>query len=192
MPGFAIARLRYSLTPSALLTHLTHTVHGHTVQGGTWHGTLFGGGHHGQHGHTVSATCGLVPHVPGHSPGGATEAPTYILPADFWAVVSDEAKSGGQPSVARRGGLVHLFTQLSDALLRPAAGDGLRRTWTVPDVRVGGVPAEVVFSGLAPTGLNWAWQISLRIPESTDLGNAVPIEVTIDGRNLRAAVSIAE
>lgn len=196
--GFAIARLRYSTATSALLTHLTHTVHGHTVQGGGPHGTLLGGAHHGQHGHGVQVSCGAVPHIPGHSPAGVTEAPTETSDPAFWVAVSEDgsvsgapATSNGQRLAVRRGSLLYLFGSSTGLVLQPPDEEGLRRTLTLPDVRIGGVPAEVIFSGLAPAAFDSAWQLGVRIPEAADTGNSVGVEVSHDGRSLRAgAVAI--
>jgi uncharacterized protein (TIGR03437 family) len=55
-------------------------------------------------------------------------------------------------------------------------------TASTPFVTVGGVPATVAFSGLAP-GLVGLWQLNVIIPLNAPTGNAVPLAVSIGGQN---------
>ena len=64
----------------------------------------------------------------------------------------------------------------------PASGnDPLYVTAFTPTVTIGGVPAVVEFSGLAP-GYVGLWQLNVRIPANAPTGNAVPLVVTAEGR----------
>jgi uncharacterized protein (TIGR03437 family) len=49
-----------------------------------------------------------------------------------------------------------------------------------PVVTVGGVPAVVTFSGLAPGGVG-LYQVNVQVPDGTPAGDAVPVIVTIGG-----------
>ena len=57
-------------------------------------------------------------------------------------------------------------------------------TTGVPVVRIGGVTAKVVYSGLAP-GRKGAWQIDVLAPEDAPAGSAVPVEISYEGERLR-------
>ena len=59
----------------------------------------------------------------------------------------------------------------------------LARTTVEPLVTIGGVPAQVTFSGLAP-GFAGLYQVTVRMPEGVAAGERVPLVV-----RLGAAVS---
>lgn len=72
----------------------------------------------------------------------------------------------------------------------PAGGNPLYRTVLSPAVTVGGVPAEIVFSGLAPgfAGLN---QINIRTPASVPAGDDVAVRVSMpNGMSDTATIAI--
>jgi uncharacterized protein (TIGR03437 family) len=67
----------------------------------------------------------------------------------------------------------------------PATGaaalvDPLSYTTTVPDVTLGGVAAQVVFSGLAP-GFVGLYQVNVKVPEEAPSGNAIQVVLTLGG-----------
>src|SRR5262249_693828 len=73
----------------------------------------------------------------------------------------------------------------------PSPADPLSFTLTKPEVTIGGVPAEVTFSGLAPflVSVN---QINASVPATAPTGDAVAVSVTIGGvaaNNVTMAVS---
>lgn len=53
-------------------------------------------------------------------------------------------------------------------------------TTTTPIVMVGGAPATVLFSGLAP-GLVGAYQINASVPTESAKGDSVPVGLSIAG-----------
>ncbi|WP_180541243.1 glycoside hydrolase family 3 C-terminal domain-containing protein [Nevskia soli] len=71
----------------------------------------------------------------------------------------------------------------------PAPSNPLAVTTTLPDVTIGGIPAHVVFSGLAP-GFVGVYQINARVPGSAPVGSAVPVVISMNGA-LSNAVTIA-
>lgn len=76
-------------------------------------------------------------------------------------------------------------TGLGAVVNRPASGavapaDPLATTTTTPVVTIGGVPATVSFSGLAP-GFVGLYQVNVQVPQSTATGNAVPVILTMSG-----------
>jgi uncharacterized protein (TIGR03437 family) len=71
------------------------------------------------------------------------------------------------------------------------ANDGqLHQTTTLPQVSVGGVNAQVVFSGMTPQFVG-VYQINIVIAAGTPTGNAVPVQITMNGVTSRPDVTIA-
>ncbi|MGD0046950.1 MAG: family 20 glycosylhydrolase [Bryobacteraceae bacterium] len=62
----------------------------------------------------------------------------------------------------------------------PAPVTPLAETTTKPTVVIGGAPASVQFSGLAP-GLVGAYQVNAVVPSSSATGDAVPVTISIGG-----------
>ena len=92
--------------------------------------------------------------------------------------------------------LLHSLTRAPIALATGApapfvtsANDPLYVTSYTPTVTLGGVPAAVEYSGLAP-GYVGLWQLNVRIPLNAPTGNAVPLLVTAEGR-VSNAVTVA-
>ena len=56
----------------------------------------------------------------------------------------------------------------------------LASTVTSPTVTIGGLPAGVSFSGLAPGSVG-LYQVDVQIPGDAAPGDAVPVELTIGG-----------
>jgi uncharacterized protein (TIGR03437 family) len=180
-----------------------HTVHGHisTVPPGHFAGVAVSHEHHGQHGHTVAVGANCPPHAPGHSPGlqadpadglfSANAAPA--APESEFMVARNQA---GDIAPTLRGTVVQLFgsaaglflgerdDQPAYHLMPPASGSPLYYTTSLPQVRIAGVPAEVLFSGLAP-GLNGVWQINVLVPEESPAGK-VPVAVSYEGQEVRS------
>jgi len=73
-----------------------------------------------------------------------------------------------------------------------AAGSGsnLQRTVATPVVTVGGVQAQVLFSGLAP-GFVSENQIDILLGSGTPTGSAVPVQITMNGVTTSDQVTIA-
>lgn len=63
---------------------------------------------------------------------------------------------------------------------QPAGASPLSNTVNTPVVFIGGVQAQVLFSGLAP-GFAGAYQVNAVIPSGTPAGNSVPVQITIGG-----------
>ncbi len=80
----------------------------------------------------------------------------------------------GEPLIVWATGHGELSDPLDEG--QPASGI-LYTTKAKPRVTIGGVEAEVLFSGLTP-GLAGVWQINVRIPNDAPLGANVPLVVT--------------
>ena len=61
-----------------------------------------------------------------------------------------------------------------------AAVDFTSITINVPDVNIGGLPAEVLSSSLVP-GIVGVYQVSIRIPASLAFGAGIPVKLSISG-----------
>jgi uncharacterized protein (TIGR03437 family) len=61
-------------------------------------------------------------------------------------------------------------------------GDGVAITKAIPAVTIGGQPANVLFSGLAP-GLVGIYQVNVSIPPEVAIGDSVPVSMQIGGTN---------
>ena len=76
-------------------------------------------------------------------------------------------------------------TGLGDVTTRPPLGsatpaDPLASTLVTPVVTIGGAPATVSFSGLAP-GFVGLYQVNVQVPATAPPGAAVPLVLTIGG-----------
>jgi len=119
-------------------------------------------------------------------------------PLDFVAAVNQDGDSGP----ARRGTVLQLFgsarglfigdqhDQPAEGFTPPASGSPLYQTTTLPQVRIGGAVAKVLFSGLAP-GLTGAWQINVVVPEEVGAGT-LPVAINYEGDELRSIDVVVE
>ncbi len=103
-------------------------------------------------------------------------------------VVSIAAPVGAFPDSrpAKRGEIIQLYgTGLGTVANRPSTGfpastTVLSRTLTDPTATLGGNPAPVQFSGLAPGSVG-LYQVNVTIPADAVTGDAVPVQITIGG-----------
>jgi uncharacterized protein (TIGR03437 family) len=102
---------------------------------------------------------------------------------------------GSRP--AKIGEFISIYaTGLGDVTNRPGLGAAspsspLARTIATPVVTIGGVPATVSFSGLAP-GFVGLYQINAQIPAATLTGPDIPIVLTVGGvTSNTAAIAVA-
>ncbi|MCU1330294.1 MAG: repeat containing protein, partial [Bryobacterales bacterium] len=90
-----------------------------------------------------------------------------------------------QPAVAGTSAISIYCTGLGPVTNQPGTGEAasattLSGTIVPPTVTIGAVPAEVLFSGLAP-GFVGLYQINARVPIGAPAGEAVPLVVSIGG-----------
>jgi len=99
------------------------------------------------------------------------------------------AQANSIPGVASqpvaRGGFITIYATGLGAVNNPPgtgqpAVDGSSTTTTTPQVSVGGVPAQVTFSGLSP-GFVGLYQVNVQIPQAAPTGDAVPVTLSIGG-----------
>ena len=115
--------------------------------------------------------------------GGTGQASTLIAGTASLAAPSG-AFSNSRP--AKVGEYISIYaTGLGDVSNRPAAGAAsptspLSYTVAAPEVTIGGVPAPVIFSGLAP-GFVGLYQINVQVPDGVPTGAEVPTVFKIGG-----------
>jgi uncharacterized protein (TIGR03437 family) len=139
-----------------------------------------------QGGSKSTLTVLLKPYAPAlftTNEGGTGQASTLIAGTALLAAPKD-AFPGSRP--ARIGEYISIFaTGLGDVSNRPAPGAAspaspLATTLAMPEVTVGGAPAAVTFSGLAP-GYAGLYQINVQVPDGAPTGPDVPVVLTIGG-----------
>jgi uncharacterized protein (TIGR03437 family) len=137
---------------------------------------------------TVSASAPAIYNIGGQAiainADGSLAAPAASIPG-----FSTHPAKIGDP-----GGLTILATGMG-AVDQPItdganSADQTRNTLTQPTVLIGGVAAQVTFSGLSPqfVGIN---QINVMIPAGTPTGNAVSLQIQVNGTVNSNPVSIA-
>ena len=116
------------------------------------------------------------------NPDGALAAPAGALPP----YASHPASPGGTIIVLATG----LGATDSPIPSGQPSSDALRQTTTVPTVLVGGIPAQVAFSGLSPQfpAVN---QLNIVIPVGVQSGSAVPIQLSVGGIVTTSQLTIA-
>lgn len=104
------------------------------------------------------------------------------------AASNADFSSNSGSNAAEAGGVISLFATGLGATSPPfvtgqagATQEPLNRTVQHPVVTVGGVPAIVPYSGLAP-GFVGLYQVNVTIPPGTAPGSFVPVQLTINGR----------
>lgn len=102
------------------------------------------------------------------------------------AVLNQNFSLNSSTVVALRGDTVQIYATgpgaYKDAVTDGGAAPGtpLNETRSTPQVFIGGIPATVSFSGLAP-GFAALWQINAKVPEQTFITGRVPVVVFMDG-----------
>ena len=117
----------------------------------------------------------------------AAQSPGVFLVGDTPAVQDSSFNLITASNPAKRGqGIVIYANGLGPVDKRPVSGDptsntGLTSTMTIPVVTIGGVRADVIFSGLTP-GIVGLYQINVVVPASAPTGSQ-PLVVSVNGVN---------
>jgi uncharacterized protein (TIGR03437 family) len=77
-------------------------------------------------------------------------------------------------------------TPLATGAVAPADGSTLYETIATPIVKIGGVPAKVLFSGIAP-GTAGEYQVNFQVPAGVPEGDAVPVTISMPGSSTGTA-----
>ncbi|HYE75118.1 MAG TPA: hypothetical protein VEF04_17385, partial [Blastocatellia bacterium] len=91
--------------------------------------------------------------------------------------------ANGQGSLLLNAASLELIS-LASGFPAPANANPLYITAASPTVTIGGVPATVSFSGLAP-GYVGLWQINVQIPHNAPVGNDVPLVINFGDKASR-------
>jgi uncharacterized protein (TIGR03437 family) len=119
-------------------------------------------------GNTIRAAVGA------HAPGVFA----VVHAADGAPVSGTRPASSGSVLVIYANGLGPVQPATTTGQAAPA--DPLSRTQTAPTVTVGGVPAEIIFSGLTP-GFVGLYQMNVRLGTNVPAGSETPLVVTAGG-----------
>lgn len=82
-------------------------------------------------------------------------------------------------------GATNRLLTLPSGFPAPVEGNPLYLTAGIPSVTIGGVIAQVAFSGLAP-GYVGLWQLNVKIPDDSPTGGAVPLVISFKEKTSRA------
>jgi uncharacterized protein (TIGR03437 family) len=82
-----------------------------------------------------------------------------------------------------------LGNQIRTGDVAPANGSTLYKTVDTPVVKIGGLDAQVVFSGVAP-GFAGLYQVNVVVPAGAPIGDDVPVIVTMGGASDQATIAI--
>ncbi|HEV3329627.1 MAG TPA: thrombospondin type 3 repeat-containing protein [Bryobacteraceae bacterium] len=121
--------------------------------------------------------------------------PAVAINQDVTVAQMPNAIAGVTGTPAEIGGILTIYaTGLGAVDVDISTGfdstDQLRNTLVTPTVLIGGQPAQVLFSGLAPqfAGVN---QLNVVVPRIANPGAAVPLQIVADGVTTSAKVTIA-
>ena len=126
----------------------------------------------------------------GSAPAGIVVAPS--VPGIFafgenQGVIQNEDYTLNYPGNPARPGtpIIIWATGQGDVIPSVPAGQGapanpLSQTISLPSVTIGGLPAQVLFSGLAP-GFVGFWQINAVVPANAPAGDDIPVQVALNG-----------
>ena len=81
-------------------------------------------------------------------------------------------------------------TPLATGSLAPLSGNPLYVTLLTPTVTIGGQPATVLFSGIAP-GFSGLYQVDVQVPANAPVGDDVPIQISSGGINDSDTIALA-
>ena len=128
---------------------------------------------------------------------GAGSAPVSVVVApsvpgifafgENQGVIQNEDYTLNYPGNPARPGtpIIVWATGQGDVIPSVPAGQGapanpLSQTISLPSVTIGGLPAQVLFSGLAP-GFVGFWQINAMVPANAPAGDDIPVQVVLNG-----------
>jgi uncharacterized protein (TIGR03437 family) len=131
------------------------------------------------------STVSLTPSAPGIFVGAGTQG----------AVLNQDYSANSAANPAARGSVVQIFATGQGAVSNtPADGTGAPGSPTAntpvnPTVAIGGLPAIVQFSGLAP-GFVGLWQVNATVPAAVTPGAAVSLTIALNGQSNVVTIAV--
>jgi uncharacterized protein (TIGR03437 family) len=117
----------------------------------------------------------------------ARSVPGIFAFGENQGVIQNEDYTLNYPGNPARPGtpIIVWATGQGDVIPSVPAGQGapanpLSQTISLPSVTIGGLPAQVLFSGLAP-GFVGFWQINAMVPANAPAGDDIPVQVVLNG-----------
>jgi len=116
------------------------------------------------------------------NPDGSVAAPVNAIPG-----LTSRPANRGDALIIYANGLGAVTPTIQSAV---SPSDGLRTNNTTPLVTIGGMSAQVLFSGLAPqyVGVN---QLNVLVPQAAAPGSTVPLQIQVGGITTSDKVLIA-
>ncbi len=115
------------------------------------------------------------------------------------AILNQDYSVNSAARPAAKGSVVAIYCT-GAGITVPASTDGALATLTPPfpslaaqpvTVTIGGLPADVVYSGAAPGAINGLTQIDAVVPGGLKSGSSVPVVVTIGGVSSQGNLSMS-
>jgi uncharacterized protein (TIGR03437 family) len=110
----------------------------------------------------------------------------FLVGQNRGAILNQDYSLNTPDKPAARGSAVLIYATGQGAVAPPvadgqaASADPLSVTSATPAVTIGGIAAQVAFSGLAP-GFVGLWQVNAVVPSSAPAGSSVPVRITMAG-----------
>jgi uncharacterized protein (TIGR03437 family) len=116
----------------------------------------------------------------------ATDPGIFALPENQGAILNEDYTVNdpglpahlGRPAIIWGTGAGAVAPPVSAGQAAPVSP--LSTTPQYPTVTIGGVPAQVLFTGLAP-GFVGLWQINVVVPQNAPVGDDIPVQISLDG-----------
>ena len=127
----------------------------------------------------------------------ATAPGIFVLPENQGAIRNQDYTVNDPGVPAKRGSTVMIFATGGGAVTPPLeAGQAapvspLSSTPQNPAVTIGGVSAQVTFSGLAP-GYAGLWQINAVLPLNAPTGDNIPVQVVFGSASNTVTMAISQ
>jgi adhesin/invasin len=128
----------------------------------------------------------------------ATAPGIFMLPENQGAILNQDYSVNDPGVPARRGSYVMIYATGSGAVTpQVAAGQAaplngpLSTTPQTPVVTIGGISAQVTFSGLAP-GYAGLWQINAQVPANAPTGDDIPVEIVFGTTSNSVTMAISQ
>lgn len=112
------------------------------------------------------------------------------------AILNQTGSLNTPENPADKGSIIVLYLT-GEGLTTPAGIDGKIATDALPKpvlpltVSIGGIEAEILYSGAAPASVAGLAQVNARIPAGAPAGAAVPVTVRVGDTDSRTAVTLA-